>query len=143
MDTSKNGRVERLNLAFNYLKRSGIAHSVTHLAQLMGRTRSTVSNAINGVPACINDKFLSEFCGTFPCINSEWLLTGEGEMLVSVQPAPVSIPSDLLERLYSELHALRKEVADLRAQVTEMQATPAAPRRYRAGAAHLSLAAEP
>ena len=122
MDTSRNGRVERLNLAFNYLKRSGIAHSITHLAQLMGRTRSTVSNAINGVPACINEKFLSEFCGTFSCINSEWLLTGEGEMLAPQPMAgSVSVSPDLLERLYAELHSLRQEVADLRQEVAALR----------------------
>lgn len=144
MDTSTNGRVERLNLAFNYLKRNGIAHSVTHLAQLMGRTRSTVSNALNGVAACVNEKFLSEFCGCFKVISPDWLLTGEGEMFAQPErPATVAVSVELLERLYDELHALRQEVANLHHRLDDMGAKPAPPRRYSLDETPLSIAAEP
>ena len=143
MSTLEKSRAERLNEAYKYLYSKGIVHSIGGLAAAMGKTRPSVSRALSGAEGYITDKFLSKFCGAFPCINSSWLLSGEGEMLMPVQPTPVNAPSDLLERLYSELHALRKEVADLRAQVTEMQATPATPRRYRAGRSALSLAAEP
>ena len=60
-----------------------------------------------------------------------------GAFIISI----LTIPGAIKSRQARSRH--RKEVADLRAQVTEMQATPATPRRYRAGRSALSMAAEP
>ena len=139
MSTLEKSRAERLNEAYKYLYSKGIVHSIGGLAAAMGKTRPSVSRALSGAEGYITDKFLSKFCGAFPCINSSWLLSGEGEMLMPVQPAPVNVPSDLLERLYSELHALRKEVADLHRRMDTIEARSAAARSY----SELSIAAEP
>lgn len=136
-------KIARFKAAYDYLRQSGAFKSKAELARIMNRGYTSVVSACNGSAPEFNDSFLADFARYFDIISSRWLLSGEGEMLMPVQPTPVNAPSDLLERLYSELHALRKEVADLRAQVTEMQATPATPRRYRAGRSALSLAAEP
>lgn len=134
---------DRFQTAYAHLRENGAFKSKAELARILNRGYQGVVSACNGKAPEFNNSFIADFVRAFPQISQSWLLTGEGEMLVSVQPAPVSIPSDLLERLYSELHALRQEVADLRAQVTEMQAKPAAPRRYRASASRITLAAEP
>ena len=139
MSTLEKSRAERLNEAYKYLYSKGIVHSIGGLAAAMGKTRPSVSRALSGAEGYITDKFLSKFCGAFPCINSSWLLSGEGEMLVPVQPAPVNVPSDLLERLYSELHALREEVATLHRRMDTIEARSAAARSY----SELSIAAEP
>lgn len=122
MDTSDKSRAKRLNEAYKYLYNKGIVHSISGLADAMGKARPSVSRALNGVDGYVTDKFLSTFCGAFSCINSNWLLTGEGEMLA---PQPMagsgSVSPDLLERLYSELHSLRQEVADLRREVSKMR----------------------
>lgn len=122
MDTSADSRAKRLNEAYKYLYNKGIVHSISGLADAMGKARPSVSRALSGVDGYVTDKFLSTFCGAFPYINPNWLLTGEGEMLAP-QPmaASVSVSPDLLERLYTELHSLRQEVADLRKEVAALR----------------------
>lgn len=84
-------------------------------------------------------------CAAFPQINLKWLLSGEGEMVVSQAPMPasssVSVPSTLLESLYAELHALRQEVAALNQRIDSLEAKRAS--NYRVSNRKLSLAAEP
>ena len=122
MDTSDNSRAKRLNEAYKYLYNKGIVHSISGLADAMGKARPSVSRALSGIDGYVTDKFLSTFCGTFTCINPHWLLTGEGEMLAPKPMASsVSVSPELLERLYSELHSLRQEVADLRREVAALR----------------------
>ena len=122
MSTSEKSRVMRLNEAYKYLYSKGIVHSIRELADAMGKARPSVSRALSGADGYVTEKFLSTFCGTFPCISSTWLLTGEGEMLAPQPMAgSVSVSPDLLERLYAELHSLRQEVADLRQEVAALR----------------------
>ena len=100
---------ERIQKAYEYLYNKGFVHSVTELADLMKRARPGVSNALNGSPDYLNDKFLTAFGRTFPDVfMMEWLLTGEGQMLTpaetakNVTPVPkqgIEIPASLQELL--------------------------------------------
>lgn len=144
MSTSEKSRVARLNEAYKFLYHKGIVHSIRELAEKMDKARPSVSRALNGVEGYVTEKFLSTFCGAFPEINPDWLLTGEGEMLTQPErPATVAVSVDLLERLYGELHALRQEVGDLHRRLDDMGAKPAPPRRYSLDETPLSIAAEP
>lgn len=75
-------RVDRLQKAFEYLRYKGIANTQIDVANKMGRQRTNVSSAFNGKERYLTDSFLKEFCDTFSVFSADWLLTGEGSMLV-------------------------------------------------------------
>jgi hypothetical protein len=105
----QDSKKDRIQKAYDYLYNKGVVHSVTELADLMGRARPGVSNALNGSPDYLNDKFLTAFGRTFSdYFRMEWLLSGEGQMLtpkevaryVARNPEPnVEIPASLQELL--------------------------------------------
>jgi hypothetical protein len=86
-------RKERFGKAYNYLKFQGIIKKQEDVAKTMGATRANVSLALNGNPAVLTDNFLMRFAkaysGMFSC---DWLLTGDGEMLITneLKPEPVN-----------------------------------------------------
>lgn len=73
---------ERLNEAYNYIRFKGVAHTLTDVADMMGSTLPNVSAAMNGKEKNLTDSFLRRFSKAFPDINIDWLLTGEGEMII-------------------------------------------------------------
>ena len=77
-------RSERLNTAYNALKKKGVVHTQKDVAEKMGASASNVSSALKGVEKVLTYNFIIRFCETFK-INPQWLLTGEGEMLKSTE----------------------------------------------------------
>lgn len=133
---------ERLQQAFNFLKSKGVVHTQKEMAALMRTTEANMSAALNGVPSVLTTRFFRRFNQAADNIfNIDWLLYGTGEMLVepSIPSSMVAMPTDLLEKLYAELHALRTEVANLNSRIDTLEASSAAPDSYRAA---LTLAAE-
>lgn len=92
------GRSERMKKAYEYLRFQGLAGTQEDVADMLNRQRTNVSSALNGNPKYLTDKFIEDFCKTFGAINPNWLITGEGSMLISdgkntsVQQA-VNVPS--------------------------------------------------
>lgn len=84
--------------AYEYLRFQGLAGTQEDVADMLNRQRTNVSSALNGNPKYLTDKFIEDFCKTFGTINPNWLITGEGSMLISdgkdtsVQQA-VNVPS--------------------------------------------------
>lgn len=77
-------RKERLNSAFNYLRSRGLIQTQRDLANKMHAGIANISKALKGNKAVLTDRFLRRLNGAFGNIfNDEWLLTGEGEMLIS------------------------------------------------------------
>lgn len=74
---------DRLNIAFNFLKDSGIAHTQKDIAEAMGASKTNVSSALNGVQSVLTDSFLLRFSRAYGIFNRDWLLFGEGPMLRS------------------------------------------------------------
>lgn len=74
------GNSKRLVLAFEELKRRGLAHNQQEVADKMCVNKSNLSKAFNGEPS---DNFLRRFNSAYNKMFSEdWLLRGEGDMLV-------------------------------------------------------------
>jgi hypothetical protein len=102
-------RKERFGKAYNYLKFQGIIKKQEDVAKTMGATRANVSLALNGNPAVLTDNFLMRFAkaysGMFSC---DWLLTGDGEMLITneLKPEPVNESAGLSIDSSSMLNAL-------------------------------------
>lgn len=77
-------RVKRMNEAFNYLRNKGLIRTQKDLANLMHAAESNISKALKGDEAILTDRFLRRLSAAFGGVfNLEWLLTGEGEMLIN------------------------------------------------------------
>lgn len=77
-------RVKRINEAFNYLRNKGLIRTQKDLANLMHASESNISKALKGDEAILTDRFLRRFSAAFSGLfNENWLLLGEGEMLIS------------------------------------------------------------
>lgn len=82
---------ERLKKVINWLIYKGVAENERSLAELLGYTKSSFSQIVNGkVP--LSDKFVTKLCSLDENINSVWILTGEGDIMKSSEsPAPVDV----------------------------------------------------
>lgn len=60
----------------------------------MGASRPNVSSALHGDERVLTDRFIERFNAAFDGIfNTEWLLTGEGEMLTNPQSSGDNSPN--------------------------------------------------
>ena len=74
---------DRIVTAFDVVKHRGLAFRQQDIAERMGASRPNVTAALNGDEKFLTDKFLRRFNAAFGNIfREEWLLTGEGSMLV-------------------------------------------------------------
>jgi len=75
-------KVDRLRQVFNYIKSIGLVHTQKDLAERMKASEATVSKALKGEEQILTSSFLRRLNRAFDNIfNSQWLLTGEGEMI--------------------------------------------------------------
>lgn len=73
---------QRFKSAFDYLRSIGAIHTQKDLADKIGASQSNVCSALKGVEKVLTDRFLIRFNAAFSDkFNTDWLLTGEGEML--------------------------------------------------------------
>lgn len=75
---------EQLNELRDKLIDMRLVYNNTDFAQRIGKARSYVSEALNGRRA-ITEQFVLSIGDAFPEISKDWLLTGEGTMLVGEQ----------------------------------------------------------
>lgn len=79
---AQNSKKERILEAYQHLYDTGKIHSVTQLAETMGRARTGVSKAMAGNPSYLNDKFIMSLINAFPGeFSMEYLINGDGELL--------------------------------------------------------------
>ena len=130
----QNSKKDRIKMAYDYLYSKGVVHSVTELADKMNRARPGVSNALSGNQTYLNDKFMTAFALTFREISLDWLMTGEGEMVIRADESqgtcnPNSAYDIAIDTLKSQLadkdkiiEMLEKENDELKAQVEHLKA---------------------
>lgn len=76
-------RKERFEKSYEYLRSKGRIHTQKDAAEKMKTTQQNMSAALKGNEKVLTDNFIIRFCAAFDgAINSDWLLTGEGSMLV-------------------------------------------------------------
>ena len=79
--------LQRLKKVVKWLIFSGFAENEKELAELLGYTKSSFSQILNGkVP--LSDKFLDKICSLDNNINKVWILENKGEMLKSSNNTP-------------------------------------------------------
>ena len=93
-------KLERLQKAVDALKYLGVFKTQQDAANQMLMSRPNFSAALNGSEKYFTEKFIDRFLSVFGnTISSDWILTGEGEMLVndtSVSPRS-SLPHQKVE----------------------------------------------
>ena len=79
--------LHRLKKVVKWLIFSGFGENEKELAELLGYTKSSFSQILNGkVP--LSDKFLDKICSLDNNINKVWILENKGEMLKSSNNTP-------------------------------------------------------
>ena len=77
--------IQRVRELINWLIYKGYAKSDGGVAERLGYTQSSFSQIINGkVP--LSSRFVQKLCSANSQINSNWIFTGEGEMLMRPYP---------------------------------------------------------
>ena len=133
-------REKRLNEVYEYLHNNFNVHTKGDFADSIKYARAYVSSALNGNERYLTDKLFRNICEAYPGVfNLEYLLTGEGEMLISrktddVEPVESSVSFDPMKELVNELREriadkdkqiamLNQYIDDLRRQVYALQHT--------------------
>ena len=79
----------RLKELLNYLIDNRFVRNQEELSQITGIIKSTISQLCSGKRE-LNEQYVRRICKQFPFVNQEWLLEGDGEMLLAAEPSPAS-----------------------------------------------------
>lgn len=104
---------ERMNAAFNYLRDHGYLHTQKDMADAIGSTAPNVSRMLKGDPKVLTDNICVRVQRSYGCISANWLMHGEGEMLVAEEPTEHDDPT---------LVAKNETIATLKAQLKDKDA---------------------
>ena len=119
---AQKGKKDRFVDAYKYLYETGRVHSVTELADKMGRSRPSVSRAMNGVEDYLNDKFIRSFAKCFPDIfNLDYLLNGEGELLANSEHKDGDVSVDPGDYMTKYIASLEKQIKDKDQQIADLR----------------------
>lgn len=108
---------QRIKKAINWLIFQGVAESEKELADLLGYTKSSFSQIVNGkVP--LSEKFVKKLCGLDENINEVWILRGEGDLFKNspngLQTVEISREAWRIIQLQAESLAARdKQIEEL------------------------------
>ena len=77
-------RQKRLNEVYQYLRQHRGIHTKSDFAESVHYGRTSMSAALNGNESYLTDSLFKNICDAFPqTFNLQYLLTGEGELIVS------------------------------------------------------------
>lgn len=113
-----------LNEAYNYLRRRGVVLSKKELAEVLDKSRTSVSKALNGNKSYLNVSFLNWFNAKFGNIfNPDYLLDGIGSLLCCnpdddddaiFNPEKGTIPSDVINDNETGIEKDKQEIEHLK-----------------------------
>ena len=109
---------QRMNEVFNFLRDNGFIHTQRDLASALGSTSPNVSRMLKGDPKVLTDNICVRIQKAFPVISANWLMSGEGEMVVTdskpiSQPMPDygSLMNAALAAKDDAIESLKREIA--------------------------------
>lgn len=112
----------RLKKAINWLIFQEIAENERALADLLGYTKSSFSQIVNGkVP--LSDKFLKSLCALDENINDVWIKTGEGELFKNDFHISQKVYGDHNQVAGRDINLSSQDVGKLIDTVNRQQAT--------------------
>lgn len=111
-----NERQKRLIEVYNYVRQHFGIHTKQGFAEALNYGRTSMSAALNGNEGYLTDSLFKSICAAFPgTFNLDYLLTGEGELLMGQGGAKVEdTDSGELSALRSRVQMLEEQVARLR-----------------------------
>ena len=124
---------QRVKKVINWLVFMEYAENERELAEKLGYTKSSFSQIVNGkVP--LSERFVQKLASVDRNINEVWIMTGEGDMLNSVEAGTsvVTIPANVWEVIQTQAESLKSKdkqidelVALLKQQIAEGKKMPA------------------
>lgn len=124
---------QRVKRVINWLVFMEYAENERELAEKLGYTKSSFSQIVNGkVP--LSERFVQKLASVDRNINEVWIMTGEGNMLNSVEAGTsvVTIPANVWEVIQTQAESLKSKdkqidelVALLKQQIAEGKKMPA------------------
>ena len=124
---------QRVKKVINWLVFMEYAENERELAEKLGYTKSSFSQIVNGkVP--LSERFVQKLASVDRNINEVWIMTGEGNMLNSVEAGTsvVTIPANVWEGIQTQAESLKSKdkqidelVALLKQQIAEGKKMPA------------------
>lgn len=124
---------QRVKKVINWLVFMEYAENERELAEKLGYTKSSFSQIVNGkVP--LSERFVQKLASVDRNINEVWVMTGEGNMLNSVEAGTsvVTIPANVWEVIQTQAESLKSKdkqidelVALLKQQIAEGKKMPA------------------
>lgn len=124
---------QRVKKVINWLVFMEYAENERELAEKLGYTKSSFSQIVNGkVP--LSERFVQKLASVDRNINDVWIMTGEGNMLNSVEAGTsvVTIPANVWEVIQTQAESLKSKdkqidelVALLKQQIAEGKKMPA------------------
>ena len=103
---------ERMNAAFNYLRDHGYLHTQKDMADAIGSTAPNVSRMLKGDPKVLTDNICVRVQRSYGCISANWLMHGEGEMLVVDEPTEQGDAKGTLAAKNETIATLRAQLKD-------------------------------
>lgn len=129
-----NERQKRLNQVYEHLRKNFGVHTKTQFAEAIQYGRTSMSAALNGKEEYLTDKLFRKICEAYDIFSLNYLLTGEGSLLLEEkekEPKQDSQPTgqaDLLEiyaqriRMVDDLReTMKSELNNLREIITEFK----------------------
>lgn len=124
---------QRVKKVINWLVFMEYAENERELAEKLGYTKSSFSQIVNGkVP--LSERFVQKLASVDRNINEVWIMTGEGNMLNSVEAGTsvVTIPANVWGVIQTQAESLKSKdkqidelVALLKQQIAEGKKMPA------------------
>ena len=116
-------RQKRLHEVFEYLRNNCGIHTQTDFANAIKYSRVYVSSALNGNENNLTDKLFESVCRKFPQFNIDYLLKGEGQLLLEQKPetAPIEKQQDALTYAAIQVGKMMAELSNSIASVREFQ----------------------
>lgn len=105
------GRKERLNEVYEYVRKHFPIHTQVDFAEKLKYHRTYISSAMHGNEKNLTDKLFRNVCEAFPGVfNLDYLLTGEGSLLLNEKPQQTQKMEQTADIL--ELYAQRVRLVD-------------------------------
>lgn len=118
------GRKERLNEVYEYVRKHFPIHTQVDFAEKLKYHRTYISSAMHGNEKNLTDKLFRNICETFPNVfNLDYLLTGEGELLMKQEqdPAPIDKQQDALTYAAIQVGKMMAELSHSIASLRDFQ----------------------
>lgn len=101
-----------MNAAFNYLRDHGYLHTQKDMADAIGSTAPNVSRMLKGDPKVLTDNICVRVQRSYGCISANWLMHGEGEMLVVDEPTEQGDAKGTLAAKNETIATLKAQLKD-------------------------------